>query len=54
MSPELGAIPLDDATKGLQNINRPRDITEQRYHDQLELSYLFDRAFQKKISTTKY
>ena len=48
MSPELGAIPLDDATKGLQNINRPRDITEQRYHDQLELSYLFDRAFQKK------
>jgi len=48
ISPELGAIPLDDATKVLQNINRPRDITEQRYHDQLELSYLFDKAFQKK------
>lgn len=48
MSAELGAIPLDDATKGLQNIKRPYWTTEKQYHDQLELASIFDKSFQKK------
>ena len=37
-----------DVDDNFLNINRPRDVSEQRYHAQLELSSLFDRAFQKK------
>ena len=48
MAPELGAIPLDDANKGLQDVNRPHWTTPKQYHDQIELTSIFDRAFQAK------
>ena len=48
MSADLGAVPLGDASKGLQNSNRPYWTTEEQYHDQLELAHVFDRAFQQK------
>ena len=48
MSAELGAVPLGDASKGLQNSNRPNWVTETQYHDQLELARIFDQTFQQK------
>ncbi|MEE9368485.1 MAG: DUF1501 domain-containing protein [Pontiella sp.] len=48
LPPELGAIPLGDAAKGLQFSKRPGWVNEQQYHDQLELASVFDRAFQEK------
>ena len=48
MSAELGAVPLGDASKGLQNSNRPKWTNEKQYHDQLELARIFDKAFQQK------
>ena len=48
LPPELGAIPIGDAAKGLQHSKRPDWINEQQYHDQLELATVFDRAFREK------
>jgi hypothetical protein len=48
LPPELGAIPLGDATKGLQNSKRPYWADETQYHDQLELAATFDKAFRSK------
>ncbi len=48
MSADLGAVPLGDASKGLQNSNRPHWTNEEQYHDQLELAQVFDKAFQQK------
>ena len=54
MSAELGAVPLGDASKGLQNSNRPNWVTETQYHDQLELARIFDQAFQQKYRQKKH
>jgi len=48
LPPELGAVPIGDAAKGLQHSKRPGWVNEQQYHDQLELASVFDRAFQEK------
>jgi hypothetical protein len=48
LPPELGAIPLGDATKGLQNSKRPYWTDEVQYHDQLELAATFDQNFRSK------
>jgi hypothetical protein len=49
LPPELGAIPLGDAGKGLQHSNRPYWTTQEQYHDQLELASVFDQAFQARF-----
>ncbi|NNJ70219.1 MAG: DUF1501 domain-containing protein, partial [Kiritimatiellales bacterium] len=48
LPPELGSIPIGDASKGLQYSKRPGWVNETQYHDQLELASVFDRAFQEK------
>ena len=48
LPPELGAIPIGNASKGLQYSKRPGWVNETQYHDQLELASVFDRAFQEK------
>jgi hypothetical protein len=48
LPPELGAVPLGDAAKGLQYSKRPGWVNDQQYHNQLELASVFDRAFQQK------
>lgn len=46
--PELGAVPIGDAAKGLQYSKRPGWVNERQYHDQLELANVFDRQFREK------
>ncbi len=48
LPPELGAVPIGDAAKGLQHSKRPAWVNEQQYHDQLELANTFDRRFREK------
>jgi hypothetical protein len=48
LPPELGAIPLGDASKGLQHSKRPAWVNKTQYHDQLELASVFDRTFREK------
>lgn len=48
LPPELGAVPIGDASKGLQYSKRPGWVNETQYHDQLELASVFDRSFQEK------
>ncbi len=48
LPPELGAIPIGDASKGLQFSKRPGWVNEEQYHDQLELASVFDHSFQEK------
>ena len=48
LPPELGAVPIGDASKGLQYSKRPGWVNEKQYHDQLELASVFDRSFKEK------
>jgi hypothetical protein len=48
LPPELGAIPLGDPSRGLQNSKRPYWTDEVQYHDQLDLASTFDKSFQAK------
>jgi len=48
LPPELGAVPIGDASKGLQFSKRPGWVNEKQYHDQLELANVFDTAFREK------
>ncbi|MDZ8119590.1 DUF1501 domain-containing protein [Pontiella agarivorans] len=50
LPPELGAVPIGDAGKGLQYSKRPGWVNEQQYHDQLELANVFDSRFREKYS----
>jgi hypothetical protein len=48
LPPELGAVPIGEASKGLQFSKRPGWVNEQQYHDQLELADVFDQQFRAK------